>query len=332
MAVEITERWSDRSVSKGRRWSATRGFDITGVADEFAASNAVDSTTGLRIPRYNDPHPNDARLRAEQPTIREQNPGHFRARVRYREPERTSSLPDDDGDDPLQRPVRIRPTVSVESAKRDRDRHGNPIINSSRQPYTDYPPSTVEKVGLVVVRNEPFFDFGFAADMVNSVNEDDLIIEGQLIVGPERAFLRGFEPTGEYSLSDEYVEVAYTIDLRADGFDLRLRDEGTVAWAMGSTGLVDKDAQGVYHIYEKGGGERVTSPVRLDGRGRPFDMKRDDRVDQAFQIGKQGWGSEGIDPPPGATVETEGEDGEDLAAVFLLWQDKKRRRFSRLGL
>ena len=166
MAILATERWIDRRFQKGQ--SATRAFDVTGVASQLDAGNAVGIAARA-------PHPSDDRLKAEQPDVT--NPGGpniYRVVVQYTR--NGASL--NTTENPLDDPPRIRWSQGSCTEQVDVDAEGNALLNSALDPID--PPLTRDfgTLFLTVTRNESTYDVGRALAFQNKCNEDAFPIFG----------------------------------------------------------------------------------------------------------------------------------------------------------
>lgn len=310
MAVRVTEAWSPQAISKGPDgWTGRREFDVTGVANLFDALTAVDPGTGLAVPQVNDVHPFTDRLIVRVPGS--QRPGFkfFRIAVDYVEPEQGEFV--GDKDDPLDQPARLRWRFGIEMVEVDRDRDGNPILNSARDANQKNPTRPEPTAFLSVTRFQPFFAPSVALAYGGKLNSDAFKVEGVQIAPKQTARVQSIQPVSAYVLSAPFVEVEHSFEFRGDGFDFRRMD-------LGLRAVGEKNGGDVPLALFDQAGKQVTSDVRLDGHGAPLNAD--------YKIGLEGATASNIDSPPGATIDATAD------AVFLLWKLSKELPFAVLGL
>ena len=310
MAVEVSERWSPQALTKTPTgWTAVREFDVTGVDDVLAATTAVDDGTGLAVPQINDVHPLTSRLVVLEPASNRPGFKFFRMVVRYIEPPQGEFI--GDKDDPLLEPARLRWRFGIEQVEIDRDKDGNPILNSTRDALQKNPTRPEPTAFLSVIRNQPFFSPALAILYGGKLNTDALKVEGKLIAPAGTARVQSIQPTTEFTLAAPFVEVEHAFQFREDGFSFRIMDLGLRG--VGKKNSVDTPLA----LFDKEG-KQITADVRLDGHGAP--------IASEYKIGIEGLVASNIDPPPGSTIDATAD------AVFLLWKLSKELPFSVLGL
>lgn len=310
MAVQVTERWTPDALTKSPDgWTATREFDVTGVADVFAALTAVDAVTALAVPQINDVHPFTSRLIVREPASTRPGFKFFRIVVRYVEPEQGEFV--GDKDDPLDQPARLRWRFGIEQVEVDRDRDGNAILNSTRDANQKNPQRPEPTAFLSVIRFQPFFSPALSILYGGKLNTDALNVEGKLIAPAGTARVHSIQPIGDFTLAAPFVEVEHAFEFREDGFAFRIMDLGLRA--VGKKNSTDTPLA----MFDKEG-KQITSDVRLDGHGAPLNAE--------YKIGIEGLVKSDIDPPPGSTIDATAD------AVFLIWKLSKELPFSVLGL
>ncbi len=237
--------------------SAPRYFDVTFDSGDVGASrpfiarseNAVDPTTGVRVPQLGDSHPWDTwtyviRLRT---AVADESPFVFRVTVEYREIR-----------NPLDEPPIIEWLSASTMEPIDTDIDGNPILTSSDEPFD--PPPTEEFYDLILRAsyNVATFDPVGAADYKGAVNIDWF-----------RGFAPGLAKVKEYTsrqirviTGNFYVAVAAEIHFRSTGWKRKFLDQG-----YRTKGDVVDDVQTYTQITDTEG-NMVTEPVLLDGNGQ----------------------------------------------------------------
>ena len=96
-------------------------------------------------------------------------------------------------------------------------------------------------------------------------------------------------PVGEYSNSTPYLEILYQFEIRPDGWQTRNLDEGTMG----------RDADGNFLPLYALNGDKITTPVLLDGGGNPIDV-------ESYKLGSPTDtipGASDPNPPSGAEIE-----------------------------
>lgn len=189
----------------------------------------------------------------------------FRVVATYEKPTGGASEHEDDTENPLSSPPEIRWSDIVSNEPVDRDYNDNPIVNSAGVGFEGGVNRRFITKQLTFTRNESSFSVTDGLAYENTVNSDSF-----LGAQPKEVFCAGIAPTTVYTASSTYVSVAYTFEFRAIGIwgadphQPRVRDEGYMAWAV-----ID-DVESLVEIRTKTG-TIVTSPVLLDGKGRPID-------------------------------------------------------------
>lgn len=303
----VTRQWSSEELAPGE--SAAYVFEVLGAA---TAREAIGANG---VPGRGSWHPEDRLLIAKQPNAQRKSPngadgagGYWHVRVAYVLAESDEGK-ENENEDPLAKPATYRWRLGLQGEQFDRDIEGNPIVNSAREPFSTPPTADVMTLTLTVERNERAFNLNKAFFFHNAVNSDVWVVPGTggQTVQPGQARCLSIQPTSEYSRESAYVPIAYEIEFQADGFDIRILNQGPRA----ATG----NANGASRILDSSQ-EPVTTDVLLNARGQP--LKEGYTVDgSAFSY---------LDPPAGAEIE------ETPDAVFLRYKRNPRRPFSQMGL
>ena len=237
--------------------SGDRYFDVTFNQGDIAASrpfiarsiNAVDPTTGVRVPQLGDAHPFDPwiyviRLRA---AVTDDSAFMFRVTVEHREIR-----------NPLEEPPVIEWLSAATMEPIDTDIDGNPILNSSDEPFD--PPPTEEFYDLILRASWNVANF----DPVGAANYN-----GAVNIDPFRGFAPGLAKVKEYTsrqiwaiTGQFYVHVAAEIHFRTTGWKRQFLDQG-----YRTKGDIVDGVQTYTQITDTEG-NLVTDPVLLDGNGQ----------------------------------------------------------------
>lgn len=173
--------------------------------------------------------------------------------------------PSENDPNPLLRPCKVKFSSRAKkkalefAALVEFDAEGNetvtedaPVQNTANEPF-DPPPEDEVFVGtLVFTRNEPFFDEAllFGSGYLRAVNEDQF-----RSFAPGTCCLANVEATDAWDKAiGKYYEVAYTVEVDPEGFDLKLLDAGY------------RDRDGNDLVSRKTGAHR-SGPSMLNGLG-----------------------------------------------------------------
>lgn len=305
MAIIVTEPYSDyRKGSSG----AVIVKEVSGV------TTAVQARAACRLDR-NSPHPEDSSYICDNWDSQKLAPDFLRMTFSF--------APKDfaDQNNPLATPMRIKWDVGLSLEQFDRDINGNPIVNSALDPFDTPFQVEVPELTLDVVRWEPApFDFAKAASFVGTVNEGTLKIAG-VPFKDGQVFVRRIAPLNDYTLDARAIEVGYSFCLRAQGWDIRVMDQGFRAWNKRYSAVME-----ICTPPEPNSPNPTTDPVQvtkavlLNGKGKPISSKFVTAGKDTFDD-KSG-------PPTGAKVEIV----PDKSAVFLHYKRYKRSKLQLLGL
>lgn len=224
------------------------------------------------------------------------------------------------------RPTRIQWEVGLASELFDRDVDGNPVTNSARDPFEDGIQIEVPDIFFSVIRFErPPFNVARALSFIGTVNDGPCKVYGNQI-DDGQCFCRHIGPMAEYTLSANWIEVAYRFQLRKQGFDARILDQGLRSWFR-DTRIKLRRLTEIFHptgtVTDGNPSPRpvqISSAVRLNGKGKPIEDSLVNRSDQPL-VELDG-------PPAGATIDTT----PGGIAVFLKYKKYPRSKFQNLGL
>lgn len=271
MSLEVTERWSDRSLtidSSNNSWKATRAFDVwdpTGKMSDADVTNAV--------PPINDPHPDSPLLTVKTIQTKRPNPLNLAvATLTYTIAPGAGSQQTD----PLKAPPQAEWLVGSRSDPLDQDIFQNSITNSAGDGFSSNTSDDVGTLFLSYQRNEPYYDVTKHQAYFNRLNNDTFTIPKAGGVQPGCARFVHYKPTQKYTFAAKYVPVEYLFELKGgnkqdsdglwDGFKKRILDQGTRGWYTDPTS--NNPARGEF--FDKNG-NRLSSPIALNGKGMPID-------------------------------------------------------------
>lgn len=283
MPAVVTENWSDRLYQRGIR--GRRGWVVTQVADEDAARAAVGSDAELGTA-----FPQDSRLKIlTQPEVSNwKGPAAYHVVANF---DRADNQPTPTDDDRLAKKPRYRWRSATVTEAADVDAQGIPLLNSAYAPFDQQPTRTFGTRFLTITVWHTDYDVALAAEYENSCNADEITLPrtGGKKVEPGQMLCHSIEPTHDYDGDTEFVQVAYTFELRRgnlkevdgywDPFKFRIPDRGYTGW-YDDSGL----KSGTFINSAK---QRVAEPVLLDGTGKPIDTSfkiEGDKTPTSFQV------------------------------------------------
>lgn len=298
-----TELWSARTWTPNK--SASQTFIVT------AAANMAEAIAAPLVPVPGSTFLLDNRLIAQQPDVSSpDSPTTFVVVVNFVKPQ--SSGGGNSGDpNNLNNPPTYHPQITLSTEDVDADRDGNPIIASSREAFSKPQKKRFPSVRYVYRRWESSFDGRRAIAYTGSVNADVFNMPGFGAVEAGQAFCESITVVSPFDRTASAVNVQYVFELREDGFRTRIRDEGTrSAYVSGNETKIG--------VLTDATGSPVSSPVRLDGLGVPFD------TGSYLVAGKTPTGFDS--PPTGAEYELTSE------AAFLRYKLYRELPFAGLTL
>lgn len=303
----VTKDWSATTYQRGV--AAHEEYLATGFNDAEAARSAIpiQPLSGFSL---------DNRLLAGMPEAKNQDgPQNFRFSVDY-------SLHPISGDGTtslLNTPPQYFPDVQESKEPIDRDVFGNPITNSAGDPPKENLTNDVISIFYTYERYEAFYDGAKAFAYTNTVNSDDVILPGFGRVLKGKAKCKSIRVAEKFNRNALAVKIVYALELRDDGFKIRIPDKGRRGWSATSEGAYIDD------IYFTNGDtkKQVSEDVLLDGFGTPIDKTN-------YAIGE----SLGTPIPHGIYVNGQGqvEQEKTQLAVFLKYTVKKSMPFAGLNL
>lgn len=254
-----TERWSDRRLTKSADgWTAARAWDV------IAATSETDAIAASGIPAINASHPLNGYMKVRALPVERIGFNMYVVRAEYGYPPDGTEWPGPGTEsDPLDEPISIQWEAEEVIEPIDRDVNGAPITNSAGDAFAEPVQRSFTLVRFSIYRNEPFFDAAEALLWANTTNSDNWTVPGVGMLLAGQAKCRFVTPTDSYRVDANYVKVRYAFEARKERFTTRLLDQGFRAWYKDST---DNDTRKPGEIFDAAG-NRVTSPVRLNGNG-----------------------------------------------------------------
>lgn len=296
MAITFTESWSqpfsDTLDSREVR-IAFHVVDDTNPLTAVTYKSSTNATTGVPFPSKGDVWANDTRYRLHSLSAPEfKGPRYAVVTGSYKTGPFGGT---EEEDDPFASPTRYRWRPVSQSAQRDTDADGNPILNSAGDPFSNPVQGFLNTYIVEATRNEPAFNSPMAVQSQNTVNADSFTLAGNTIQ-PGEALCTGIFPSSAYTLSQEYVEVTYQFEIRerltlSGGARVtahvhRIMDAGRQAFIRGlaKVAIYNTNGDGVEPSL-------VSNDVPLD-RGAP--------IGEPGDSGKNYWSVEPeFDPPEG---------------------------------
>lgn len=308
MTLEATERWSDRRLTlAGVNSTAERAWDVIGATTE------IEATTASGIPEINDSHPQYSLLKVRDLPVEVAGFNFYRVRASYGVPPGGSWSADDN---PLATPPDIMWEQGLATEPVDRDIDNNPILTSIGVAPDQLPQSEFVTLHLTITRNESAYDVQQAMAYANRVNSNAFSIVGAGTVQPGQVLCKTIRPASSYKQNAPYIPIAYTFELRGDtaggenvGFRAKILDQGI---------RVNTD-DGPVEVFDAKG-ERITSPILLDGTGKSLNT--------TYKAGSAGAAQTARATPTGALLVS----APAASAYFLYYKIKKSIDFSGLAL
>lgn len=180
--------------------------------------------------------------------------------VRYSVPAAGGKHPNSSAQDPATRPTTYRWASGFETFNVDRDFNGQPIVNSAWQRFDNDPTVTKSHLILEITRTYTLFNIADAFTYYDKVNSTTWNLSVLGITVPEGlAKCTGILPTDPITANSDTIEVRHVFELRPEGHQVEVLDQGTVAAIDNISDLAEpiQTAQNVY----------ATSQILLNGKG-----------------------------------------------------------------
>lgn len=309
MPVIVTQPYADYRY--GSR-AAVLVKEVSGVTSGTAAQAACGINKG-------DPHPENQAFLCDDWDVQQVAIGYYKVTFSYSDP----TDQDFSGGNPLTQPTKISWNVGLTSEVFDRDIYGTAIANSAKDPFDRPAEAGVPELLLSVSRWEPApFNVARAVSYIGTVNVAGTTVAGNRIEEGQ-CLCQNIAPIGEYTQSTRYIEVVYQFQLRKQGFDFRVLDQGKRGWINLGGRYAGLQQSEIFYAPDTSrnqpGDQQITDAVRLDGKGKPIDLKK--------FLGK--YNSDLLDGPPLPPTVTVQQTPD---AVFLVYKIYPRSDFSVLGL
>lgn len=314
-----TERWSDEQGTREANNASTgvRSFDIINAATEADCYTATltltpHANTGY-VPVLNETDPRNTARKVNALRVTRVGLGLWRLSVGYAIPVNGGDHPGTD-DNPLLNPTKWSWQRSKTIEDVDRDYDGNPIVNSNLVPFANAAQRTFTQRTIEARRYEAVYPAALAEAFEDTVNSSSWSGPPGVTFGAGTVKCNIITVVGEYDEDSPYVEVLYQFEVRPDGWRTRQLDEGTMG----------RDADGKFLPLYALNGDKVTTPILLNGNGVPIDI-------DSYLLGNPTGniaGASATDPPAGAEKET--SPGSE--AVYLRYQLYNEADLNTLGL
>lgn len=289
--------------------SAHESFDVSGVTTMKAALTANGPPFGA-VPRAGMTHWEDTTLFANPGNARILTPGVlYRVEVDYASINYQTGI---SPTNPLELPVKYAWADEEETEQIDVDLFGNPLVTSNGDAVDPPAENTFTTKIIIATRWVSQFDLTLASTYEWKVNSNSVTIP--LVQGaiPETALLcRSIVPITEYDERATAIQIRGTFALRFKYWDHRFLD-------VGYRGYYAESGQNIIGEFYTKAGTQISRPVRLNGKGKPYDTN-------SIQIEKSGKTPIEIGTPSGATIEDVGD------AIVLNYFRYKSEDFSGTG-
>lgn len=244
MPVEsVTEDYQGSQFSvASTTMAAQRIFDVTFDAVHSPLMMPSDARLAVGIPAIFDEYPANSDLICINKTVTNgTGPKHWIVTCQYGTPSAT-------GASPLGQPAEIGWSFAISTEEVDRDIYDNPIVNSSGESFD--PPITKDFHDLVltVIKNQSDFAQIEAAATIGKLNND--YFYG---FSPGKVKCTRYEGRQILSGSGDYYQVTYEFQIRDDGWQRRILDQGF------------RDVDG--DQFKDSTGTVKSEPTKLDGAG-----------------------------------------------------------------
>jgi hypothetical protein len=258
--MDVREKWSGRSFSLKKPWTARREFTVApSTANETFTEFDALAATG--IPQKAEPHPDAPLLWCEGPVISEvKGPYFFVITCDY------SHDPKTQGEDPLDDDPIITWEPMEEALPCDADLDHLPIVNTAAFPITGLT-QPVNYFRLTIVKNMPTFDVNLAINYANSCNNAPMSLGGIVTVATEHFKCCTIGPAGSYTPNAQFIPMRFVFEVFFDNsrgtypFQHRVLDAGQTGWKSGPT---------AEKFHASGEDSPVSEDIRLDGTGKPL--------------------------------------------------------------
>jgi hypothetical protein len=274
MAIQVTERWSDRRQTYSHdlhQWQAQRVFEVSSCNNEAVARAAVTGAFGVYL---GGPHDlSNVMVCTSMDPVQ--------TGFRFWRVPCVWTIPcggvAPSSDDPLHQPIKISWVPGSWSEPSEIDAVSVPMLNMAGDPFD--PPATIEYPTMVLVVKQwaPFFDPIRASNYQNAINSDTFTIQGnpqRIVVPPGQCRCKGIFPMGEYCLSSHFVEQQYRFEFRpnntalskvpGDAWDIRRLNQGFNGWYKDS-----KTGATRGRLWKNNA--EISTPELLDQSGKPVD-------------------------------------------------------------
>ena len=320
-----TERFSDQKCVReiSGNWTATRGWDVIGPFTSFSPPDIEDDAINATGVLIGSTHPFTSSLVCKQIGVTENKLTKCIVIANYG----ISMIVANDPNPLLRAPI-VSFKWGKNSQQVDTDINGIPILNSALDAFKSNHSKNFSVRFLRITRYEPFYNESVAAQFVDTINNDSVVLQG-ITRSPGQVYCVGIAPAEDYQVGSPYVRVTYEFEIRTPSsggltalqkrhpFQPRLLDQGLRAQYQDP----DNSNKATLQNFWLGGTspQQCTRDVLLNGSGVPLDST----------IGV----TDKIYTPITQTLpSTVLVDSTAAGATFLIYMDYAEQAFSPLGL
>lgn len=213
------------------------------------------------IPRQGDPHPGENDIFVVGVTAKHTKPLYCEVSVQYGKINPTAIDTGSQEKAPWSLPDQRTWSFDTSQEEISTDKDGKPIINSAEQRFAQPLMEEMDDPVLVVVRNQPNFDYAEAYRYSRATNSDQFYGADP---GHVRMMITGDE---QHAGSWDFWRVTYRCRFRKDGWKHRVEDRGMFVFRRDKNKKIITNADGssCYDPCQAGSGE--TMEFSLNGKG-----------------------------------------------------------------
>lgn len=274
MPVQVTEFYTAYEWTPGE--SCHREFYVSGIDDEWAVLSARDGT--LTIPQEGEAVAHDSDLTWGTPKITRETPVNDWKVVCD-----ATSIVLQPGESPAgtgRIMLQYQFHFGAASEPRYYDVDQNPLLNSAGDPV-DPPPSTEhQSLFIDVIRVESYYNLELAVEYQNTVNEDTVSFPGLGKIQPGQVKFVGYIPAQPIWMTAKNFDTVMSFEVNRLGFDPYGLDMGLRGWRY----KYGAEFNRVLGSFRDARGDKITTPIRLNGQGMPLDNSAGVTVDGATPV------------------------------------------------
>ena len=205
-----TERFSDQKCVReiSGNWTATRGWDVIGPFTSFSPPDIEDDAINATGVLIGSTHPFTSSLVCKQIGVTENKLTKCIVIANYG----ISMIVANDPNPLLRAPI-VSFKWGKNSQQVDTDINGNPILNSALDAFKSNHSKNFSVRFLRITRYEPFYNESVAAQFVDTINNDSVVLQG-ITRSPGQVYCLGIAPAEDYQVGSPYVRVTYEFEIR----------------------------------------------------------------------------------------------------------------------